>query len=413
MRKSILSALLLTAVLFGCQQENESDLGNISSRRSSKIEIIGKIVSPETRTTLDGLVIRWAENDAIGVFSSTERNVKGTLVSSSAGSTEGLFSGMFSGGTPTSAYYPYTAGATCTKNSVTLTLPPAQEQSGSGPDMNYDVKAGRFVSGNVIDKYKFEFKEKLSLLNFVLLPGSDLDGDHLQSISFTATGRALAGTYTMGLSNIDAALSFASDYSSTVTLSFTSSPALSAAVNTDGWMFVNPAVASGDALEIKVRTDNHLVTVNVAASKAYLAGYKYNMPLDIAALVASGKATVSSTLPAYDITTLTDAGVFDMANGAYTCKYEAGVNQYALYTKTVSSQSRGFYRVQSLPGGYAVEMSAPASLSLNDEVAVTVTAYGTTPVAAGSFTATVVKVNADMVWLSDAEHQTGYIMMRR
>ena len=413
MKKIITLALLLSAVLVGCQRENESEFANINSRRSSEVEIIGKIVTPETRTSLDGLVIRWVEGDAIGVFNASDKNIKGTLASSSAGSTEGLFTVLSTGGTPSYAYYPYTAAATCTKTSVTLSLPATQEQSGSGPDMQYDVKAGRYVSGNTAEKFRFEFKEKMALLNFVLLPGTDLAGDVLNSISFTAENRTLAGTYTLNLSNLDAALTFSSTAYSTVTLNFASSPELTASANVDGWMFVNPSVVSGDNLEIKVKTDKHIVTVNAQAAKDFLAGYKYNMPLDIAALVASGKATVSSATPASDITGLEDPGVIDLVAADYSCKYEAGVNQYALFTKTVSSESRAFYRIQSLPGGYSVEMSVPSNPTLNAEVEVSVTAYGNTAVASGTFTATVVKVNSDKVWLSDAEHQTGYIMMRR
>ena len=108
-----------------------------------------------------------------------------------------------------------------------------------------------------------------------------------------------------------------------------------------------------------------------------------------------------------------DAGVIDLVGKEYTCKYEAGVNQYAIYTKTVAGESRAGFRIQSLPGGYAVDMVAPSSPAEGGEVQVTVTAYGTTPVVSGTFTATVVKVTSDLLWLSSAEAQTGFIMIRR
>ena len=414
MRKYIaISLVLLTAVFSSCQREKESDLANLNSRRSSEIGIVAKIVPSETRTTLDGLSIKWAEGDAIGIFSNSGKNIRMNLVPSSAGSSEGLFTGAFAAGVPKYAYYPYLESAVATTTSVNLTLPSEQTQSGSGPDMNYDVKVGYNESTAIADSYSFTFKEKLALLQFTLTPGADLAGDVLESISFTDEGRALAGDYTLSLTDYDAALSFGTSASSAVTLCFASASALTAEDAVVGWMFVNPSVVTGDDLAIKVRTDKHIVNVSVKASKDYQAGYRYTMPLNVAALVAAGKATVSSSEPAYDISSLTDAGVIDLMTASYTCKYEAGVNQYAIYTNTVSGESRSFCRIQSLPGGYAVEISSPANPAAGSEVKVNVTAYGSTPVASGSFDAVVVKIDADKIWISSAENQTGYILIRR
>ena len=182
----------------------------MNSRRSSEIGIVAKIVPSETRTTLDGLSIKWAEGDAIGIFSNSGKNIRMNLVPSSAGSSEGLFTGAFAAGVPKYAYYPYLESAVATTTSVNLTLPSEQTQSGSGPDMNYDVKVGYNESTAIADSYSFTFKEKLALLQFTLTPGADLAGDVLESISFTAEGRALAGDYTLSLTDYDAALSFAS-----------------------------------------------------------------------------------------------------------------------------------------------------------------------------------------------------------
>lgn len=414
MRKYLAFTLVVLAAVFtSCQRENESEMANLNSRRSSDIGIVATVVSPDTRTTLDGLTIKWAAGDVIGVFNASGKNVPLTLVSTSAGSPEGLFTGTFSAGTPRFAYYPYTESASCTATSVNLTLPSEQTQSGSGPDMRYDVKAGDYVSGSATENYKFEFREKLALLQFTLTPGADLAGDVLENISFADDGRALAGDYTLNFADADAALSFGSSASSVVTLGFASAPALTADGQVVGWMFVNPSVVSGDDLTVRVRTDKHIVNVSVKASKDYQAGYRYTMPLDVAALVAAGKATVSSSEPAYDISSLTDAGVIDLMTASYTCKYEAGVNQYAFYANTVSGESLRFCRIQSLPGGYAVEMSAPVNPAAGSEVKIHVTAYGNTPVVSGTFNAVVVKIEDDKMWISSAENQTGYILIRR
>ena len=408
MKRNITLAFALLALLGGCRGGQEEFGGALSSRRSSDIEIIAAICGGDTKTTLDGLTIRWAEGDSLGLVNLSAQNVPAVLDASSAGSTEGLFSSNFPFGNPQYAYYPYDESAACTRNSVNLTLPAVQIQTGTSPNMRYDVKAGRYVSGNAEEKYRFEFREKMALLRFDLTPGAELDGDKLESISFTVRGRSLAGNYTLSLSDLDEGLTFAPGASETVSLNFASAPVLAATTPATGWMFVNPAVESGDALVMEVRTDRHIVRIDVSASKAYIAGYRYTMPLDIAALVAAGKAVVSSVTPSADITGLADCGVYDMDGKEYVCKYEAGICQYATYN-TGTQQA---YRLQSFRDGYAVDIKAPAALALGAEVDVTVTVYGPIAVTAGTFKAEVVKLTSEMAWLSDALNQAGYIIRR-
>ena len=408
MKRNVTLALALLALLCGCRGEQDEFGGALSSRRSSDIEIIGVISDGDTKTSLDGLVIRWAEGDSLGLFNLSAQNVPAGLDASSAGSTEGLFNSLFTAGTPQYAYYPYDESATCTRNSVNLTLPEVQVQTGTSPNMRYDVKAGHYVSGSAAEKFRFEFREKMALLRFDLTPGAELDGDELESISFTVRGRSLAGKYTLSLSDLDAGLNFASGASETVSVSFASRPVLAATTLTTGWMFVNPSVESGDALVMEIRTDKHIARIDVSASKDYMAGYRYTMPLDIAALVAAGKAVVSSVTPSADITGLADCGVYDMAGKEYVCKYEAGVCQYATY----NTGTQRAYRLQSFRSGYAVDIKAPAALAQGAEVDVTVTVYGPIAVTAGTFKAEVVKLTSEMAWLSDALNQAGYIIRR-
>ncbi len=408
MKRNIIFAMTLLALLGGCRSEQEEFGGVLSSRRSSDIQILGVIAQPETRTTLDGLTVRWAEGDSIGVFSASAQNSAAVLDASSAGSTEGLFNVKLTAGNPQYAYYPYDETATGTRNSVSLSLPAVQLQTGTSPNMRYDVKAGHYLSGGMAEKYKFEFREKMALLRFDVTPGAELEGDVLESVSLTAAGRALAGDYTLNMADLDADLAFASGASATAAVSFASAPVLSATDPSTGWLFVNPDVKSGDPLVMEIRTDKHIVRVEVSASKDYLAGYRYTMPLNVPALVAAGKAIVSSLTPAADITGLTDCGVYDMEAKEYICKYEAGLCQYATY----NFGPQHSYRLQSFRGGYAVEIAAPASLTEGAEVDVTVTVYGPIEVNDGTFKAKVVKVTSEKAWLSDVLNQAGYIVMR-
>ena len=74
------------------------------------------------------------------------------------------------------------------------------------------------------------------------------------------------------MSDFDEPLAFADGYASEVSLRFAAQPVLAAAENFSGWMFVNPSVAENDNLVMKVRTDRHLVTVNVAATDKVATG---------------------------------------------------------------------------------------------------------------------------------------------
>lgn len=400
---------LLLAVLSGCRNESESGLLNDSFRRSSKVVITARIPDAQSRTSLDadGYIVRWSEDDTIALFTSSAQNCALAIDPSGIGSTDALFKGNAQG-TPKYAYFPYCAGAAATASSVNLLLPQEQTQKGGVPDMRYDVKVGRYVSGDSEKGYLFDFTQKLVMLYFVITPDASLAGDVLKSVSFADAGKRLAGSYTLGLADPDAALSFAEGASDEVLLTFAEEPVLASGTPVEGWMFVNADVASGDALKMTVVTDRHKVDVNVSASKAYQMGYKYDMRLDVAKLVAAGKAEVSANIPETDITLLSDPGVYDCAAQAYKCLYYAGLNQYV--TSTISGKST--FRVQNMHEGYSVSLAIPSTAAEGGQSQVTVQSYGLPSVESGTFDVNVVKVASGKVWLMDPVSGTAYIMIK-
>lgn len=399
--------ICLLAMVSGCQNSPDPDLVAGSPRRSSNITVFGHVAGYGSRTELDagGFLVKWSVGDTLGLFTSSAKNAPLAIDASCVGSTDGVFVGT-AAGSPKYAYYPYCREAAVTSASVALQLPETQCQRGAVPDMTYDVKVGKYVSGDSASGYVFEFAQKMVMLHFVLTPDSSLAGDTLRSVSFADAGRTLAGVYSLDLADPASALSFGTDASDRVVLSFADSPVLAAGTPVEGWMFINADVRSGDALTMAVLTDNHRADINVSASKDFRMGWKYRMPLDMATLVASGSAVVSAA--STDITGLSDPGVYDCMTASYKCRYEAGANQYV--TSTVSGKSQ--FRIQNLNEGYSLILSIPSTLSTGDEGDLTVQAYGLPDVPAGTFHVKVVKVEAGKVWLMDEIDNVGYIMTR-
>ncbi|MCQ2138161.1 MAG: fimbrillin family protein [Bacteroidales bacterium] len=407
MRRTLSITALLLAIVCGCQNGPESEMKGLTSRRSSAITVTGRLASNESRTSLasDGGTVLWSEGDNIGVFTDLVKNVNLTLESSCAGSTEGVFKGSATG-TPKYAYFPYDADAAVTASTVSLFLPDTQIQRGGAPDMSLDVKVGSLASDDRNAGFVFDFTQKMVLLHFTLTPDASLEGDRLRSISLAVAGRSLAGAYTLSLADPSAALAFAQGASSKLSLKFDGEPQLGAGTTVEGWMFVNADVASGDKLDVRVNTDRHCVKIDLTSSKTFQMGYRYGMPLEIAALVADGRAVVGE--PSGDISGLTELGVYDCGTASYLCKYEEGVNQYAVATLSDSYE----FRVQNYAQGYSVAMQWPSTAAAGSNVQLTVVSYGKDEIAAGTFTVKVVKVEGQKLWLLDEANSMGYIVTK-
>ena len=407
MRKTLSITALLLAIVCSCQNGPESEMKGLTSRRSSAITVTGRLASNESRTSLasDGRTVLWSEGDNIGVFTTMVKNVNLALESSCAGSTEGVFKGSAMG-TPKYAYFPYDAEAAVTASTVALTLPDTQIQRGGAPDMSLDVKVGSLASGDKTAGFVFDFTQKIVLLHFTLTPDASLEGDRLKTISLAVAGRSLAGDYTLNLADPSAALAFATGASSNVTLKFDGEPQLSAGTAVEGWMFVNADVASGDKLDVRVNTDRHCVKIDITSAKTFQMGYRYGMPLNIAALVADGRAVVGEA--SGDISGLTELGVYDCGTSSYLCKYEEGVNQYAAATLSGKYE----FRVQNWAQGYSVAMQWPSTASAGSSVQLTVVSYGKDEIAAGTFTVKVVKAEGQKLWLLDEANSMGYIVTK-
>lgn len=411
MKKVLISMALLLAVLSGCQNAGK-DLEKLID--SQKYTIFVSLDEDAAKTTLDagGFITRWDNGDQIGVYSgNTGTQGLFTLVGESAGSTDGIFKGSLSGA-PQYAYFPYTSGAGNNAKAVALNLPETQTQPvGGQPDMTLDVKSGVVISGgSAASGYQFNFSQRLVLLHFVFTPNAALSGDVLSSISMEVSGKVLAGDYTLDVTNGAAVPAFASGGASKVTLEFASPVTLSSGTPVEAWMFVAPAVASGDAITIKAITDNHQVLVNVNASKAYSTGYRYNMPIDVAALIAAGKADVVEAAPSSWYEDVTEWGVYDISGST-----PAAIHTYVEFQDQymVQSTSSSFtFGIQSVLRGYVSDITLATAIIPKVGGSVNVTYYHVDESGASTteHNCTIVKADGNRLWIEDATDKLGFVI---
>lgn len=409
MKRLIITAALILATLSGCRNENEAGLFNGTARRTVETTIIGRLNPNTTRTELadDGRLIYWSKGDSIGLFNTTFYNVGARLDDASAGSTEGVFKAGLAG-KAMYAYYPYSSSAKITRTTVDLNLPAVQTQHGNKPDMRYDLKCGTYVSGSSAEGILMEFTQKLTLLDFVITPLDTIIGEKLESISFSDAGKALAGNYTLNLADVTAPLSFEDGFFDTVTLKYAEKPVFTAGETIRGWMFVNPSVKNNDHLKMVIRTNRHIVTVDINSEVQFNQGYKYRMPLDLPKLKSKGYVSIRDKADEFDVTTLENPGIYNIEKEEYTVKYEEGANQYACY----SSSDKYDFRIQSLPQAYAVSIRTASALGVDIICDVVVSKTGDIDVRTGTFSAKVIKMGDGLVWMHDETNGMAYVIIK-
>ncbi len=324
------------------------------------VTILAPLSNDLTRTTLgqvgDTYNIYWALEDEIGVFSSGSNNEQ--FVLNSIDQDQVAFQGTLAG-EPTCAYYPYAAGAGNNPAALTMNLPAIQVQTGSDPNMAYDLKTGQKSGGDAQEGYTFTFAQKLTLLRFTLTPNAALNGDHLNSITISApSGRRLAGGYTLDITSAGAAPAFAEEGASNqVTVSFAGTPQLSSGNAVEGYVFINPDIASGDALVITVDTDAHTVTtLSATAGEAFVCGAIYEIGLNIATLLSQDKIEITPKNTWAN--NVSAPGYYTLSGTTATPvhRYEPFKDQYA-WSTTVDSCS---FRIQSMKKGMLTKMTVPS-----------------------------------------------------
>lgn len=132
MKKIYLLGLLGCGLLGSCSNE---DILNGDQPVKGNYTIEATIGDAQTRTSVDGdFGVQWSTGDKIGVYGGTVANSTEFTLDGEGGTATGQFTGNFEG-TPTYAYYPYSAGTTLTDKKLEMTLPASYAYTGdsNGP----------------------------------------------------------------------------------------------------------------------------------------------------------------------------------------------------------------------------------------------------------------------------------------
>ena len=409
--------LLLAAA--GCHNFEEKqevrtvELADPQTEQMQEISVKAIISPDSTKTSLaaNGYTVNWSAGDKISLLYSlgSSKYLADLTISSGAGTPEGIFTGaLASGSTPVIAFYP--AVEILSQSSFTtfyLNLATSLEQSGTSFDLAPgDIKASSDFSGSINGGLTVNFYEMGTLLDFLITPTEDMvsKGDKLRRLVFTASSSNVSGDYTINYNNGSPALTpSGSSNSKTRTLDFTGSvPSFTSGVATEALMMILPGIQKNEGVHMTLVTDYYYIDIDASASKEYLGGYKYRMDLDLPALSASSKATIT---PCDNFTQITDRlGIFDTDNPSSIVSTIA--DDVAGWQAGASS---GRFRLQNWSSGEVITFTLPSSMTPGEFCDITVNSLkGTIP--SGKLSLRYICSNGTRYWFRSADGNIGYII---
>ena len=298
------SRILLTAVImiaagfFTSCLEEDVLVEDLMSHQTIVADIAEPEEAQQTRTCVDiknpntsfiGLL--WQPDDQIGVYSQDgkSKNAKFTTTATQ-NEPQAEFSGEMSG-TPYYAYFPYSSdNDNCEMTSLKGTVLAEQAFNPENGTLVCDYKYGTRAADGT---NKFNFKQLFTMLR-VTIDASEtgLEGERLNNIVLTVTDangnqRPICGDFTF--SAVDGDWSAGSNTSNSISMPWTTRPALEKGKSFLGFITLMPVVKVGDKISIEVITEGHKATFTADSKVDFQSGYVYNIPLTLKDYAESGK----------------------------------------------------------------------------------------------------------------------------
>lgn len=361
---------------------------------------------PKTKTEIgeDGATILWKEGDQICICT----NRSGTLcyyiytLASGADTPNGTFSGLKLRGTIVGAFYP--AIGTPEQVDAELTghtrfvfnLPTIQEQVP-------DFKVAASYTKDEDNIYTFDFRQKMTLLEFVITPTQEIAAGTLTEVLLTSP-RKLSNGFVMDIEQAEDPLIPREDASNLAEFRFAGGTA--AALSADGAyhvrMIVFPTIKKSDALTIVLKTPEKTYSAKLTSAKDYLPGYRYRMTLDLPELAEAGILREESG--SRYLAEQTQFGIYDLK----------GLSPVLLLDKDwQAGYSSSTFRLQNWDEGRAVRISHPDNMTLGNEYSLGVSYVGEhSPELPSTLDARLTKVDASSgkMWLEDPLNDLGFII---
>ena len=276
-----------------CMQEQTSDYveETIESVADVPVEVDGfgssRGVIKESGNAIE---VWWSSKSAIGVYGSSQKNVKYTSTNSYKNAQTTTFSGGSFFSSPKYAYYPYSSSNSgASQTAVGGELPMQQSYSTSSNIITTDYKIGKYAS-RTLTSTKFNFSHVMTFVKFAVnATGTELEGEKIQSITMTVKSsdnsvRQLWGKFTMDLTkSASNALTWdaADEDANTLILKWGDTPRLQSGQTYAAYMSAAPVVEVGDEIEFEILTENYSATFTRTSEVDYSANLlvNYSMPL--------------------------------------------------------------------------------------------------------------------------------------
>lgn len=271
-------------VISGCSQYVDQPVETAISQT-----VIASNDDIQTKTCISGsvgsvgsnVIVQWTPTDELGVFTSSESNIKYTKYNRTDNEDVAAFVASESViGTPQYSYYPYSANAGSNVASLSGNLPNVQIMDPVKRTLPGDWKVGEFME-NSANGAEFKFTHLFSPIRVIINgSGTGVSSDVLEGIDLTVTRNGnpvqICGDFTFnakdGSYSITKALS-------EVTFNWSTTQALSTGSEAFGTIF--PKIQKGDIMSFVIRTSSHSVTLTVKAAVDFQPNTIYTFPLTL------------------------------------------------------------------------------------------------------------------------------------
>ena len=287
MRFAAAAAMLLFAAT-GCLKENFYDpsdltsgpriIATIDEASEESCEETRVSVSEETSPTSGKIYYYWTPEDEIGVFTNaSETNVLFKNTSSENSKTVTFASTTSITGTPTYAYYPYTAEGGSRMTAIKGQIPSDQNINADLNNVPGIYRYGYYksTSGN---SSSFGFKHVMSTVRFHIdVTGTALEGRKLHNLKISVKrGSSLVpicGDFTFNAETGEH--SNVTNASSTINVTFEGKPVL----NSDITFYTTllPNIKKNDVLYFTLNTSGYTATYQVSTSLNFKKNYVYTL----------------------------------------------------------------------------------------------------------------------------------------
>lgn len=250
------------------------------------------------------LVMQWAVEDKIGVFSTSAQNSLFTSTNTRPANYTSFVGTKVETETLEYAYYPYAEGVT-DRTRIPVNIPSMQSYTDVNSVAQYDLKASDHLTEQTDGTYECQMKQMACLVRFEInlhnLAGeiqkqdennADASSEKLQSVSIHSDVN-LTGSYTYDLTHLSNGL-VPVQGSGDLTLNFTATPSLSGTVV--AYAVVAPGKQNGQKLTIDIETDKHKLQLIPTVLCDFEAGSFYVIPLN-ATVFTNNKVTVETSYP--------------------------------------------------------------------------------------------------------------------